>query len=287
VRKLDKDRYQIIFGTTRYRAVMLIRVGFTVPNTEPAQVIRDPDFKLGVRVLNVSPEKAFVLTITENANRNQTNDLDDALNHEILRTRYGHSAADIVTLYGYKNRTRVDQLQRILTLEAPFRAALNDGNLSLAAAVELASLPPDKRDAALGFCADKVTAANIRAYMREINFTAEEEAEVARVLTAPTPATAADATLSAAMTTTPGEGGTTEANPAPRARSASVTSTRLSAKQFSDGLDFFIEHEETSDDTTALLEAIKKYYNGKLRQETLLTKLLKEFKITHTKKPAA
>jgi len=107
--------YELIFGNTRGLAGLKIVEGFKGLNgkTEYAAM---PDFTLRAEVVECDDEEAFLRTITENVQRIQTSDIDDAVNHELLRNEFGMSDAAITRLYGYAHQASVTGLKKLLLL---------------------------------------------------------------------------------------------------------------------------------------------------------------------------
>jgi ParB-like chromosome segregation protein Spo0J len=83
-------------------------------------------------------ETAFQRNIVENAQRNATSPVDDALNQERLRVEQGMSDAAITRLYGYAHQASVTRLKKILALPETYRKYISDEQMTLHAATLLA-----------------------------------------------------------------------------------------------------------------------------------------------------
>jgi ParB-like chromosome segregation protein Spo0J len=135
----------ITAGFTRTCAARLICDGFV---DFEGQQRKDPDFRLSIKLINCSDADAFKRNIVENALRNQTSPMDDALNHERLRRNYGMIDADIMRLYGLTNANRIGRLKKILSLPLALQDQLHNGLLTEEAALLLLELPDDQREEA-------------------------------------------------------------------------------------------------------------------------------------------
>jgi ParB-like chromosome segregation protein Spo0J len=152
--RLNAERMPIlVFGYTRTAAARLLRTGFKAigPNGEPEFFYQKEDFPLQVKIVNCNEADAVKRNIVENAQRDDTTDIDDAHNHERLRRDYGYSDTDIAKLYGYEldngrfNTNRVGRLKKLLQLPNEIQLWVHEGKLSTSKAVELLELPEDQR----------------------------------------------------------------------------------------------------------------------------------------------
>lgn len=123
------DEYEVIFGNTRTLAAQKkIIPGFKTNSGKeiPAQ----PDFTLRVEVVDIDDEEAFIRTVTENVQRFQTSAIDDAINHEMLRTDNGMSDAAITRLYGYGHQASVTSLKKLLLLPTEIQDKIHNGDMT-------------------------------------------------------------------------------------------------------------------------------------------------------------
>lgn len=122
---------EVLFGNMRTLAGRLLQSGFKYEvNGKEVEVAAIPDFTLRAEVVDVDDEEAFLRTVTENAQRIQTTAIDDAVNHETLRTDYSMSDAAITRLYGYGHQASVTQLKKLLTLPLSFQTMIHTGTLT-------------------------------------------------------------------------------------------------------------------------------------------------------------
>jgi ParB-like chromosome segregation protein Spo0J len=133
------DEYDVVFGNARTGAGILIVNGYK--NGEGKDVKPDPDFKLRVEVVDVDDETAFLCNVVENSQRTQCSPIDNALNQEELRTKYGMSDVMIAKHYGYASSASVSRLKKLLTLEDEYRKNVHDGILTQAAAFLFCDVP--------------------------------------------------------------------------------------------------------------------------------------------------
>jgi ParB-like chromosome segregation protein Spo0J len=137
-----KNRLQATAGFTRTNAIRLIREGFV--GTDGVRR-HDSEFKVKVTVVDCSDEDALVHNIVENAHRNQTSDIDDAYNQDLLRERYGYNDTEIARLYQYSNSVKVGRLRQLLQLNEEEQLLVHRGLLSTQAALDLLNLDQEER----------------------------------------------------------------------------------------------------------------------------------------------
>lgn len=129
-------------GNTRHRAVKLILSGFEYDGvTYPP----NPDARLWVAVEDISEEEAFDRGVTENQERHDATDLQEALAQDVYRRERNLNDTEIAKKYGYTNTNRVAALKKLLAAPEPVKAANHAGKISLDAAVKVAALPEDKQ----------------------------------------------------------------------------------------------------------------------------------------------
>lgn len=165
-RKDVGNKLRLNMGFTRYEAVMLIRKGFEYNGT----TYHDPNFLLKTTVSNTNAETAFIHNIVENAHRNATSPVDDAINQQKLRNRYGKNDADIAELYQC-TVTHVQRMASLLGLSAELQTKVHEGTLPVSAAIDLLAVPEDKRDEILALATDeesaKVSGQAVKAQVRD------------------------------------------------------------------------------------------------------------------------
>lgn len=172
VRRIDSaGNLSLILGFTRMAAARIIRTGFVGTDGEFKQ---DPEFNLTVKVVDCNDQKSFLRNIVENAQRNPTSPIDDAVNQQKLRDRYQLSDTDIMKLYGERNTNRIGKLRKLLLLEEPIQDMVHEGTLAVDPAIALLDLPPGERLAAVNAATStngngkaKVDGSAIKAQVRE------------------------------------------------------------------------------------------------------------------------
>lgn len=130
------DEYECIFGNTRKRAADLLVSGYVGGDGKTYEP--KPDFLLRCEVVEVDDETALKRNLVENHERSATTAIDNALNHEMLRTTYGMSDAAITRFYGYAHQGTVTRLKKLLDLEQEYQDAISDGRMTAAAGFLLA-----------------------------------------------------------------------------------------------------------------------------------------------------
>lgn len=130
-----EGEYEVIFGNTRKRAADLIVAGYK--SNDGKERVAQPNFTLRCEVVEVDDKTAFERVVVENAHRNQTSPIDNAINQQILREQYQLSDVAIAKLYGYAHSASVHRLKKLLTLPNDLQDRVHDGRLTLNAAVEL------------------------------------------------------------------------------------------------------------------------------------------------------
>jgi hypothetical protein len=131
----DTDEYMVIFGVTRKRAADCIVRGY--PGNSGKQRNAQPEFTLRCEVVDIDDATAFKRNVTENVFRNATSPIDNAVNQEELRTKYGMSDAAITRLYGYSSQASVNRLKKLLLLPDNVQDMVHRGLVTLQAAVYL------------------------------------------------------------------------------------------------------------------------------------------------------
>jgi ParB-like chromosome segregation protein Spo0J len=135
----------VVSGFTRTRAVQLIN---TDPELRTRAGLKDGEvYPLLAIVANINEEESLIANIVENSQRNATSPIDDAHNHERLRT-LGWKDHKIAELY-QRSLSSILWLQRLLTLERKYQEMVHRGEMSVTAAVDLLDLPPEQRATAM------------------------------------------------------------------------------------------------------------------------------------------
>ena len=140
-RKLPSDKVQIIAGFTRTAAARLIRDGFV--DADGVQHC-DPGFLLSVTLVKCNDEEARERNVIENAHRNATSPIDDAINQEWMRSSRGYNNAEISRKYGWAP-VKVGQHAKLLDLSDDVRLLVHDGRMAVSAALDYLDLPEEKR----------------------------------------------------------------------------------------------------------------------------------------------
>lgn len=166
-RRVEDQKLQLNLGFTRTNAARLLREGFE----HEGETYHDPEFMLKVQVVDCNDKEAFINNVVENAHRNQTSDVDDAVNQRRLRDKYGYSDADIARLYRYKNQNKVGRLRQLLQLDDAILDMVHDGRLPTQAALDLLDAPSDERAAIIAEAEKtqdgKVKGSSVRTVVRD------------------------------------------------------------------------------------------------------------------------
>jgi len=149
-----EGEYEIIFGNTRARAGQLIKQGYKGNDGKdrPAQ----PNFTLRCEVVEADDKTAFMRVVVENAHRNQTSPIDDALNQQILRDTYQMTDVKIAQLYGVKSSASVFRLKKLLTLPQIMQDYIHDGRMTFQAGSEIQQFGEKHGPEALGKVWDNI-----------------------------------------------------------------------------------------------------------------------------------
>lgn len=107
------DRYELVAGERRFRAVMSL-------GWEDVPVL----------VREASDETLLVLALVENLQREELNPLEEAEGYKTLTERFGMSQSDVARAMG-KDRSTVANLLRLLNLPPSVRRFLESGELSM------------------------------------------------------------------------------------------------------------------------------------------------------------
>lgn len=165
-RRIAGNRLQLTMGYTRMAAIRLIRDGF-VGNDGVER--HDPNFKIKTTVADANDEEALTRNVIENRHRNATTPIDDAVNQNILRDRYGKSDDEIAKLFHVSIQT-VERTALLLRLEARERDLVHQGLMTVTAALDLLELPAEKRAEVIEAATaetGKVQGAKVRSQVRD------------------------------------------------------------------------------------------------------------------------
>lgn len=135
VRKVAGNKLQLVAGYRRHAAVV-----------KHNELYPDSPLQLKVIVTTVNDQEAFFRNVEENRARKSTSPVDDAVNQRKLRDAMGWKDKDIAALYKM-SQGYVSQLKKILTLSRKTQEKIHAGKLTVAVALDLASLPTDRADA--------------------------------------------------------------------------------------------------------------------------------------------
>ncbi len=173
VRREDDKTLTLVSGYTRRDAINLLREGFTAidPDSGEKAEFRDPSATLWVKVVDVGPDEAFLRSISENLQRKDTTDLQEALAQSELRTTMGWTDSKIARFYGYKNQNRVAALQKLLQLPEDVQVLVHSGKIALYTALDTLELDPETRATLLDGATDetgKVQGSVLRGLLRKL-----------------------------------------------------------------------------------------------------------------------
>lgn len=141
-RKATGNKLALTMGFTRHAAVSLIRQGFEHNGVEYG----DPEYLLKTTVVTTNAETAFINNIVENAHRNATSPIDDAINMQKLRDRYGKDDVEIAGLYRC-TVTHVQRMSGLLGLSAKHQSMVHEKAMPVSAALDLLEVDESERDA--------------------------------------------------------------------------------------------------------------------------------------------
>jgi ParB/RepB/Spo0J family partition protein len=129
VRRVEGNKIQLVAGYTRHAAITLL-------NTQQP----DDPLRIQCKVVDMSPEEAFVSNLIENLQRDDTTPMDDAHNQRRLRDQYGWSEQKIADFY--KNSVAyIGQLRKTLQLPEAIQQGVQAKTVPLQAALDLTELP--------------------------------------------------------------------------------------------------------------------------------------------------
>ncbi len=159
VRRIEGHKVQLVAGYGRWAAVKYINAVL-----QPGNPV-----KLQCKVVDLNPEEAFVRNLVENIERAATTPIDDAHNQRRLREQYGWSESKIAGFYK-KSVAYISQLRKTLVLPTEIQQGVAQGNIPLAAALDLAELPVQEQKEAVAEATDtqtgKVVAESVRRRVR-------------------------------------------------------------------------------------------------------------------------
>lgn len=158
VRRIEGNKVQLSFGYRRYEAVALYN------SQHP-----DAPLKLKAIVTDANDKDSFIGNVVENIDRKTTNAVDDAHNQRRLREEYGYTEAEIASLY-HVSQAWVCQVRKLLTLSDELQTKVIEGNLPVAAAMELAGLTVDEQATAVAAAitpTGEISAAEVKKVVRE------------------------------------------------------------------------------------------------------------------------
>lgn len=189
VRRLDDNSLELVAGYTRADAVQLLRDGFTAidPKTGEKKEYKDEKATLWVKVVDVTADEAFLRSITENLQRKDTTDLQEALAQNELRVTQGWTDSMIARFYGKTNQNRVAALAKLLLLPDDVQQKVHTGKLALYSALDTLDLDPETRANLLDGATDdtgKVQGATLRKLLRD-HYDATGDAPAAEAPEAP------------------------------------------------------------------------------------------------------
>lgn len=120
--------------------------------------------------MDLNPEEAFVRNLVENIERAATTPIDDAHNQRRLREQYGWSEVKIADFYK-RSVAYISQLRKTLVLPTEIQQGVAQGNIPLAAALDLVDLPALEQKEAVAEATNpetgKVVAETVRKRVRD------------------------------------------------------------------------------------------------------------------------
>lgn len=149
-RRNDEKKLVLTLGFTRLDAVILLREGFEHNGVR----YHKPDLKLWIKVVDCSPEEAFIRGIIENNERKDISDLQEAKAHAILRDVYKKNDTQIAKIYGYTNLNRTMALRKLLSLDNKIQQLVHANKLALSAALLTLDVPVEERETLLDGATD-------------------------------------------------------------------------------------------------------------------------------------
>lgn len=159
------NRLVLSMGFTRTAAARLIRDGYEIDGQRRC----DPEFKMKVLLTDANEETAFLHNIVENAHREATSPIDDAMNQQKLRDRYGKSDAEIARLYRC-DYTKIGRLRKLLNLSAEAQNLIHRGAMTVQAGIDILDLPEDQRQTAIAAATQangNVSGSEVRSVVRD------------------------------------------------------------------------------------------------------------------------
>lgn len=125
-------------GFTRREAVRMIREGFDAVHPATGEKVRmhDPERLLWVRIVDTTPEHAFLRGLQENIERKDMTDLQEALAQEHMRS-LGWKDAAIARFFHYTNQNRVMMLKKLLKTDEATQNKVHAGQMAASVAVIL------------------------------------------------------------------------------------------------------------------------------------------------------
>lgn len=171
----DKHKLRLVSGYTRCAAARLIRTGFTVDGVEHKR----EDFKLKcLIVVGMNEENMLLHNISENLVRTERSPIDDAGNAKRLINDYLYTPEAVAALFRC-SEARITQILKLLSLDREQQYRVHTGDLSVAAALELLTIPEDRRKEVLESVEEsgKVTTSAIRAVERKRELEAAKAAK--------------------------------------------------------------------------------------------------------------
>jgi ParB-like chromosome segregation protein Spo0J len=179
------NRYLIITGRTRRRAIKLLNEGFDAvdPRTGETSRFHLPDLKLWVAVDRPrSKEDLFVGDLVTQIKSNPLTAVQEAYAVKKLTETWGWTLTDAAKLFGYDNTNRAAKLLKLLTLEEAVIEKVHANDLSLDAAVATADLTQEQRLSIISRAEKsdgKVDGGLIRELLRDVYSQGDEEVKKA------------------------------------------------------------------------------------------------------------
>lgn len=129
VRRVEGNKVKLVAGFGRYKAVQWINEHHPEKKVKYKCVVSD-----------MNPEEAFLVSISENLDRLDTNQIDDAHAQRRLREEFGWSEEKIAEFYK-KSVSYIAQVRKTLQLSKQHQEMVASGNMNFSTALEVTQLP--------------------------------------------------------------------------------------------------------------------------------------------------
>lgn len=136
VKPANDGRYTLLAGERRYMAHLWLQSNGHNVNT------------ISANVLDVTDNESYLITLLENDNRVQTNDIEQGVGYHRAMTDYGMSMANLARAIG-KRKDYIERRISLLSLRDDIQKLVADGQLSIGYAVAMIELDHNRQFIAL------------------------------------------------------------------------------------------------------------------------------------------